>query len=92
MKSLLISHLLQVDFLRIPELVLNDEWEPESCEHAAILDAILQLIATDHFSWPQVLEAQSEVRNHEATARIIEYLEAHPVDGISVDTLRTCSR
>jgi len=69
--------------------MLNEGWEPESCESAAILDAILQLIATDHCSWPQVLEEQSKVRNHEATARIIEYLEAHPVDGISLETLRT---
>ena len=69
--------------------MLNDGGNLNPVNHAAVLDAILQLIATDHCSWPQVLEAQSKVRNHEATARIIEYLEAHPVDGISVDTLRT---
>ena len=85
----LVPHLLQVDFLRIPGLMLNDEWEPVSCEPASVLDALLQLLAEDRFSWPQALEAQCKVRNHEATARIIEYLEAHPADGISVDTLRT---
>ena len=85
----LVPHVLQADFLRIPGLMLNDEWEPATYESAAILDMILQLIATDPCSWPQALEAQSEKRNHEATARIIEYLEAYPQEGVSIDTLKT---
>ena len=70
----LAQHLLHADFLRMTRLDLNDEWEPESSEKASVLDAILDLVATGRFSWSEVFAAQIEARNHEATARIIEYL------------------
>lgn len=82
------KYFLCADFLRMPALSLNEEWEPQSSTQESVLDAILRLVADGRFSWQEAFDVQKESRNHEATARIIECLEVHPEVLLNLDDLR----
>lgn len=68
--------ILHADLLRIPTLVMNDQWEPEPADPQRIIDGILELVAADSLDWKQAFEARAAVRDHEATDRIIAYRKA----------------
>lgn len=80
-------HLLHAELLKAPALRLNQNWEPEAGEPAT-LDALLELLAAGEVEWRSAFEAHAETRDHEATARVVEYLERHPDESADAAQLR----
>ncbi|HEY7030470.1 MAG TPA: hypothetical protein VH482_04035 [Thermomicrobiales bacterium] len=82
-------HLIHADLLRTSSLVLDGVWEPQETAEQ-VLTSVVAIVAADDGSWTTAFRDQSEVRNHQATERIIEYLEAMPAaaDGVRIEQLR----
>lgn len=80
------KYLIYADVLRIPALSLNDNWEPEISE-ISLVKGIVDLVAENNLDWRRNFLVQSELRNHEVTERIIEYLRANPESSLNVEEL-----
>jgi len=70
--------LLHVDLLRIPTLMMNEDWEPEIEDQNEFVGDLHAFAAACACDWPTVFERRKEERDHEATFRIIEFLERNP--------------
>ncbi len=87
-------HILHADLLRMPSLPINDDWEMDIANPEAGIDGILELVKNDIWDWQQAFDMQSylcsskAVGNHEATARIIEYLEHNPEPTLDLAQLK----
>jgi len=68
-------HLLHGELLLAPELVLDDDWSPESPHDDAFANSILTLLTSPGRSWRGAYEAHRASRDHRATAMVIEFLE-----------------
>jgi hypothetical protein len=73
-----IKFLLNADLLRIPDLKLAEDWKPELTTNEALVHPILQLISADKTDWKKAFDARQNLRDHEGTERIIDYLEHFP--------------
>ncbi|MEB3830189.1 hypothetical protein [Phormidium sp. CCY1219] len=82
-----LKYLLNAELLKIKSLPLDDDWEVEVPIDYSLLDKILRLIAQSYSDWRQSFENQTDSRNHEATERIIEYLQNYPEASINIDEL-----
>ncbi len=71
------ADLLHADLLRIPTLLMGEDWEPEVEDHERFVGDLRALTACD-CGWLAAFEWQKGERDHEATLRIIEYLERRP--------------
>ncbi|HEY9694173.1 MAG TPA: ATP-binding protein [Oculatellaceae cyanobacterium] len=80
------KYLIYADVLRIPALSLKDNWEPEISE-ISLVKGIVDLVAEKNLDWRRNFLVQSELRNHEATERIIEYFRASPEPLLNVEEL-----
>ncbi len=69
------KYLLNLDFLKIPSLILKENWEPENYNHEILLNYILDLINSEVQNWEDIFNIHAENRNHDTTKYIIEYLE-----------------
>lgn len=76
---------LGLDVLRTTALSTNDEWTPEDDE--ALVDGLLRATLNRRQPWENILAAWSELRDHEATARILAGLEATAADPPTLDQL-----
>ena len=77
-------HILHADLLRMPSLPINDDWALDIANPEPGINGILELVKNDIWDWQQAFDMHSylcssqAVGNHEATAKIIEYLEHNP--------------
>ncbi|WP_332973810.1 MULTISPECIES: AAA family ATPase [unclassified Microcoleus] len=77
-------HILHADMLRMPSLPINDDWALDIANPEPGINGILELVKNDIWDWQQAFDMHSylcssqAVGNHEATAKIIEYLEHNP--------------
>ena len=81
-----ITHLVSAELLSSPNLSLDENWMPELDEKT--LGELCQLAGVeDSDNWQTKFRKQLEAGNHEATDRIISYLQAHPDPKIDVQEL-----
>ena len=83
-----LKYLLQADLLKIPLLPMDEDWELEVNNPPSLLKGILELVK-NNLNWRQAFDTQSDEpnRNHEATERIIEYLQIYSEASINIDEL-----
>jgi len=65
---------------------MNEQWEPEVSDGGTI-KALLNLLVNER-NWRQAFEARRDARDHEGTARLIEYLEKNRGEAINTNELR----
>jgi len=82
-----LKHVLNVDLLRIPSLRLNEEWEPEEFPSEDFVRGLLKLICENDWDWRRAFGCRRDLKDHEATERIIEYLAQQPNRSIDTDEL-----
>ncbi len=78
-----VKYLLHAELLKIPSLPMNSDWQPEDDSQDSFVEKLLNLVAQPHYDWRQAFDMQSNSQDHEATGRIIEYLQANfetPID------------
>lgn len=80
------KYLIYADLLRIPTISLNENWMPEM-SHNSLVKGIIDLIDKNNFDWRQNFINQREVRNHEATEKILEYVRLNSELSINVEEL-----
>jgi hypothetical protein len=80
-------HLLYADLLHLDALPLNDQWEPEA-DSQAMVESLLALIAREQGEWWRTFNGHCERRDHETTARILEYLAANPEGASRIEEFR----
>src|SRR5690606_7772517 len=79
-------HLLHAPLLRVAGLPLGTDWAPDQPAlvedpttgelRRPLLTCLLEYAAAEAADWEAAFEAQCEAEDHEATARILELLEA----------------
>jgi len=69
-------HLLHGDLLRIPDIDMDDQWEPRDVSPERLIDRIMWLLEQDNGGWQDAFERRSELRDHLATQRIIDLIDA----------------
>ena len=79
-----VKYLLHAELLKIPSLSMNSDWQPEDGSQDLFMKELLNLIAQPHYDWQQAFDMQSNSRDHEATGRIIEYLQANSETSIDI--------
>ena len=77
LKELPIRYLINACWLKVPFVTLNEDWFPEDPDSEKLsLELLASLVEPDQ-SWTHALQIRSRVdQDHQATGRIIEYLEA----------------
>jgi hypothetical protein len=81
-------HLLHADLLHLDALPLNDQWEPEVADPQVMVEGLLTLIAREQGEWVRTFNRHCERRDHETTARILEYLAAKPEGASQIEEFR----
>jgi hypothetical protein len=81
------KYLFYGDLLRTPTLCLNADWQPEISSRTDLVKGIADLIIKNNFDWRENFLEQSDLRNHEATDRIIEYIRVNPELLINIEEL-----
>jgi RNA polymerase sigma factor (RpoD-like family) len=78
-----VKYLLNAELLKISSLPMNSDWQPEDGSQDLFVKKLLNRGAQPHYNWQQTFDMRSNSRDHEATGRIIEYLQAN--SEISID-------
>jgi RNA polymerase sigma factor (RpoD-like family) len=78
-----VKYLLNAELLKISSLPMNSDWQPEDGSQDLFVKELFNLVAQPHYDWQQAFDMRSNSRDHEATERIIEYLQAN--SEISID-------
>lgn len=79
-----VKYLLNAELLKIPSLPMNSDWQPEDGSQDLFVKELLNLVAQPHYDWQQAFDMRSNSRDHEATGRIIEYLQANSEMSIDI--------
>jgi len=82
-----VKYLLYAELLKIPSLSMNSDWQPEDDSQGLFVNELLNLVAQPHSDWQQAFDMQSNSQDHEATGRIIEYLQANSETSIDIAQL-----
>ncbi|MDL5055387.1 RNA polymerase sigma factor RpoD [Oscillatoria laete-virens NRMC-F 0139] len=82
-----VKYLLNAELLKISSLPMNSEWQLEDDSQDLFVKELLNLVAQPHYDWQQAFDMQSNSRDHEATGRIIEYLQASSETSIDIAQL-----
>ena len=83
-----VKYLLHAELLKIPLLSMDSDWQPEINKPQLLVKEIINLADQNNFSWVQAFNSQIENKNHEATERIIEFLQAYPETSIDINHLK----
>lgn len=83
-----IKYLLHAELLKIPSLLMDSDWQPEIKKPELLAQEIINLVAQNNFSWKQAFNSRIENKDHEATERIIEFLQVYPEISIDSDELQ----
>ncbi|XWK91608.1 MAG: sigma-70 family RNA polymerase sigma factor [Phormidium sp.] len=78
-----VKYLLHAELLKLPSVQMNSDWEPEEGSESLVVKEILNQVYD--CNWRQSFEARSNNKDHEATDRIIEYLQNYPDASINID-------
>lgn len=81
------KHIIHAPLLKISSLPMNEEWEADVSGVEQIVDGIVETVASGDRTWEQAFEERCQKRDHEATARIIEYLGVNPSESINIEQL-----
>lgn len=93
LKELPIRYLLNACWLKVPNVTLNEDWFPEDPDGEKLSLKILASLAEPDQSWLHALKIRSRVdQDHQATGRIIEYLEALHEKEVDLDDMRDFRR
>ena len=82
-----VKYLLHAELLKIPSLPMNSDWQPEDDSQDLFVKELFNLVAQPHYDWQQAFDLRSNSRDHEATGRIIEYLQANFETSIDITQL-----
>lgn len=82
-----VKYLLHAELLKIPSLPMNSDWQPEDGSQNLFVKELLKKVAQPHYDWQQAFDMRSNRRDHEATGRIIEYLQANWETSIDIAQL-----
>ena len=82
-----VKYLLNAELLKISSLPMNSDWQPEDGSQDLFVKELLNLVAQPHYDWQQAFDMRSNSRDHEATGRIIEYLQANSETSIDIAQL-----
>lgn len=85
-----VRYILHSDLLRVPNLTLSDDWEAASPNPELLARGLLAVVAQARYVWFDNLRDRSADgdRDHEATARIIEFVAATEPDNPDLDAMR----
>lgn len=84
-------HVLHADLLQIGGVPLDDNWEPSSGPNETVVESVLRFLAEGAHDWQAAFDRYAELRDHEGTERIVEYLLAaneHAEMGVRLRSLR----
>lgn len=82
-----IKFLFGGELLKVAGLSLNDQLEPDNYSKVDVLGLLLDYLAAGQPDWQTAFDRRVKTRDHEATARIIEYLQSNPQPGININAL-----
>jgi hypothetical protein len=54
---------------------MDSDWQPEIKKPELLVKEIINLVEQNNFSWIQAFNSRIENKDHEATERIIEFLQ-----------------
>ncbi len=83
-----LKYLLNAELLKIPSLPMDFDWQPEFSSQDLFMKEFPNLFAQNYGDWRQAFEVRSNSKDHEATERIIEYLQAIPETSIDIKELQ----
>ncbi|MBD2296828.1 sigma-70 family RNA polymerase sigma factor [Anabaena sphaerica FACHB-251] len=83
-----IKYLLHAELLKIPSLLMDSDWQPEIKKPELLAQEIINLVTQNNFSWKQAFNSRIENKDHEATERIIEFLQVYTETSIDSDELQ----
>ena len=87
------AYVLNSDLLRICGLSLDDDWQPEGADQEDLVKGIIEAIAAGQVDWFECLRQRAATDfDHQATGRILEYVEACGADSATLDTMREFRR
>jgi RNA polymerase primary sigma factor len=81
------KYLLNAELLKIPSLPMNSDWQPEDGSQDLFVKELFNLVTQPHYDWQQAFDMRINSRDHEATGRIIEYLQANWETSIDIAQL-----
>lgn len=70
-----VKYLIHAELLTISNVRLDNHWEPNETEYKNVINELLASTVESRTDWEKAYSNQSEKRDHEATGRILEYLE-----------------
>jgi len=82
-----LKYLLHAELLKIPLLPMSSDWQPEIKNKNLFLNQFIDFFNQNYWNWEQAFQTRSSNKDHEATGRIIEYLQAYPDPSIDIDKL-----
>ncbi|NEO52973.1 MAG: sigma-70 family RNA polymerase sigma factor [Okeania sp. SIO3B5] len=81
-------HILHAPLLKIPSFSMNEEWELDVFNTEERIERIVETIANGSGTWQQAFQERCQQQDHEATERIIEYLQVNPSESINIERLK----
>ncbi len=81
-------HILHAPLLKIPVFSMNEEWELDVFHTKQRIEKIVETVANGGGTWKQAFEERCQQKDHEATERIIEYLQVNPSESINIERLK----
>jgi hypothetical protein len=80
------KYLLNYVLLADPAIDMDEDWAPRSSVET-VMSGLLRLAAVQDVDWHKAFEMRAEAKDHEGTARIIEYLQHNPTPSIDITSL-----
>ena len=65
-----------LDLLRLPQVTVNSDWEPAEGRTPALLRALAAAAESPEVTWQAALDMKTRERDHGATQRILDHLDA----------------
>ena len=81
-------HILHAPLLKIPVFSMNEEWELDVFNTEQRIERIVETIVNGSGTWQQAFQERCQQKDHEATERIIEYLQVNPSESIKIERLK----
>jgi hypothetical protein len=77
--------LLNIDLLKIPEIGIDEEWNPKNVESEKLHELFLNYVHQPEIDWSSLYARYEQEWNHEATQAIIDYFQSPLKPNINVE-------